>query len=96
MTKKKDLNRLTIFKGRIGAKMKENKGTIENWQVAYQVLPSSTHLTIDSTEQNVVVGELDGRRIKSSQIISIIGNELETENSIYKLGKPKINFRDLL
>lgn len=75
--------------------MKKNKGTIENWQVAYQVLPLFMCSTNESAEQNVIVGELDGRRIKTSQIISIIGNELETENSTYKLGTPKINFWDL-
>ena len=75
--------------------MKKNKGTIENWQVAYQVFPLFMYSENESAEQNVVVGELGGRRIKTSGIISIIGNELETENSVYKLGTPKINFWDL-
>ena len=76
-------------------KMKIVKGKIENWQVVYQILPLFMCSANESAEQNVVVGELGGRRIKTSGIISIIGNELETENSIYKLGTPKINFWDL-
>lgn len=75
--------------------MKQNKGIIENWQVAYQVIPMSMCLTAEESTQTVVVGELDGRAFKSSKVISIIGNELETKNSLYTLGLPKYTYKEI-
>ena len=75
--------------------MKRNKGRIENWQVAYQKIPMSMCLTEDEATPTVVVGELDGRSFKTSRVISIIGNQLETENSLYTLGLPKYTYKEI-
>ena len=75
--------------------MKRNKGRIENWQVAYQKIPMSMCLTAEESTQTVVVGELDGRAFKSSKVISIIGNELETKNSLYTLGLTKYTYKEI-
>lgn len=74
-------------------KTKEHRGTIEKWQVAYQIIPMSIAMSPKDEIINVVVGEMYGFPIKTSKIISIVGNRLETENSIYTLGTPKINFK---
>lgn len=74
--------------------MKQNKGIIKNWQVAYQKIPMSMCLTIEESTQTVVVGELDGRVLKTSRVISIIGNELETKNSLYTLGLPAYTYKE--
>lgn len=75
--------------------MKQNKGIIENWQIAYQKFPLSMCLTIEDTIKNVVIGDINGKSFKTSPIIKIVGNELETENSYYTLGTPKDDYRDI-
>ena len=75
--------------------MKQNKGIIKNWQVAYQIIPMSMCLTEEEATPTVVVGELDGRSFKTSRVISIIGDQLETKNSLYTLGLPKHNYKEI-
>ena len=75
--------------------MKQNKGVIKNWQVAYQIIPMTMCLTMEETTQTVVVGELDGRPFKTSRVVSITGNQLETENSLYTLSLPKHNYKEI-
>jgi hypothetical protein len=64
--------------------MKRIGGTIENWQV------------VDWLGQNVVIGNIfgddhwkDGTSIRTSTILTMSETEVETLNTIYKLGTPK-------
>lgn len=75
--------------------MKENKGIIEDWQIAYQEIPLSKVTDIEDSVFNVVVGLYNGLPLKTSEIVSIKGNILETENSKYTLGKPKHELREI-
>ena len=64
--------------------MKELKGTIENW-IAF----------VDNPNQEPhfhIMGEYEGKIIITSRVISIDENSLETKNSIYTLGMPKLNY----
>lgn len=64
--------------------MKELKGTIENW-IAFVDNPNKEpHFHI--------MGEYEGKTIITSRVISIDENSLETKNSIYTLGMPKLNY----
>ncbi len=59
--------------------MKPNKGLIDNYQIVYQW----------RIQEVVVVGDYKGRTRKTSPIIKLTPKQVETENSIYDLGKPK-------
>lgn len=75
--------------------MKENKGIIEDWQIAYQEIPLSMATDIEDSVFNVVVGFYNGLPFKTSEIVSIKGNILETKNSEYTLGKPRHELREI-
>ena len=66
--------------------MKELKGTIENW-IAFVDNPNKdTHFHI--------MGEYEGKIIVTSRVMSIDENSLETKNSIYTLGTPKLGWTE--
>lgn len=63
---------------------KPHKGTIENWHVISMIKACS------------IVGIIDGKRIRTSEIVTLKANKVETLNSVYQLGEPLLKDSEVL
>ena len=61
---------------------KPYKGQIDNWEIALS--PSGDSKVVYGTHES------SGNHIRTSSIVSINGNLVETRNSYYTLGKARI------
>lgn len=64
--------------------MKPHKGTIENWEIRKHSMPMS--MVLVPTNYLVVYGIFEGRGYRTSEIVGIKDDVIETRNSYYKLG----------
>ena len=64
--------------------MKPHKGIIENWEIRKHYMPMS--MVLAPTNYLVVYGIFEDRGYRTSEIVGIKGDVIETRNSYYKLG----------
>ena len=63
---------------------KPHKGTIENWHVISMIYAYA------------IVGIIDGKRIRTSEIVTLKHKKVETLNSVYQLGEPLLEDSEVL
>ena len=64
--------------------IKPHKGTIEHWHVIRMIYAYA------------IVGIIDGKRIRTSEIVTLKNNKVETLNSVYQLGEPLLEDYEVL